>query len=126
MTVRDSQRAITPGSTESGDRQVLESGLSQVLSGQESQQQAAAPGAVPGVSIPEDPLGALLSGTVQGDELPPTEGLSVGAGGGPAQEATHMLGSRAASLRALAQEASSPMLRAAARSELRRMTKEGI
>ncbi|MEE8374263.1 MAG: hypothetical protein V3R87_11140 [Dehalococcoidia bacterium] len=126
MTVRDSQRAIEPGSTESGDRATLESGLSQVLSGQEAQQQAPAPGASPGVATPEDPLGALLSGEVSGDEFPSTEGLSVGPGGGPAQEATHMMGSRAESLRAIAQEASSPMLRAAARSELRRMTKEGI
>jgi hypothetical protein len=126
MTVRDTQRAIEPGSTESGDRAVLESGLSQVLSGQQAQAQAPGPGAVPGVSTPEDPLGALLSGAVGGDELPSTEGLSVGPGGGPAQEAVHMMGTRAESLRSIAQEASSPMLRAAARSELRRMTKEGI
>lgn len=123
MTVRDSQRAIAPGSTESGDRATLEAGLSQVLSGQEGQQ---APGAAPGVAIPEDPMGALLSGEASGDDLPSTEGLSVGPGGGPAQAASHMLGTRAETLRSIAQEASSPMLRAAARSELRRMTKEGI
>ena len=126
MTVRDSQRAIEPGSTESGNRQVLESGLSQVLSGQEAQQGQSAPGGPPGVAIPESPLGALLSGEVEGDQFPSTEGLSVGAGGGPAQEATIMQGTRANGLRQIANEASSPMLRAAARAELRRMTKEGI
>ena len=126
MTVRDSQRAIEPGSTASGDRATLESGLSEVLSGAEGGQAAPGPGGPAGVSIPEDPMGALLSGAVGGDELPATEGLSVGPGGGPAQEATQMLGTRAESLRSIAQEASSPMLRAAARSELRRMTKEGI
>ena len=123
MTVRDSQRAIEPGSTESGDRQTLESGLSQVLSGAEATQQ---PGGGASGAIPESPIGALLSGEVAGDELPGTEGLSIGAGGGPDVAPTLMQGSRASSLRQIASQASSPMLRAAARAELRRMTKEGI
>lgn len=123
MTARDAIRAIEPGSTESGDRQTLESGLSQVLTEQETQQGGQA---APGVVVPEDPIGALLSGEAAGDDLPTTEGLSVGPGGGPGGTAGIMQGSRADSLRQIANEASSPMLRAAARAELRRMTKEGI
>ena len=125
MTVRDSQRAIESGSTESGDRQVLEDGLSQVLGGS-----GAAGGGAPSagnVSIPEDPVGGLLSGAVQGDELPVTDGLSVGPGaGGESAQPASMLTPRAEKLRDLAQNASVPGVRQAARNELRRMIRKVV
>lgn len=129
MTVRDTQRAITPGSTESGDRAGLEQGISQVLSGAgpsgDSAPGQAAPAPVP---TPEDPLGALLSGAISGNpELPSADGLSVGPGAGaPQQIAPVMQTDRASLLRDLAQNAETPALRQASRNELRRMLREAI
>jgi hypothetical protein len=127
MTIRDMQRSIEPGSLEQGTRGELESGLSAALSGQE---QAAGPvDALGGGSpvIPEDPLGALLSGEIEGNpDSPVTDGLSVGAGAGPGTEMDVMMMPRAEKVRQLAQSASSPSIRAAARNELRRMAREGL
>lgn len=129
MTARDMSRAITPGSIPYGDRQTLESNLPQALSAAEQQSGGgggASAGGMPLV-IPEDPLGALLSGEVAVDpNEPSTSGLSVGPGPGPAQAPDVMLGSRAEKLRRLASESSSPLIRNAARNELRRMSREGI
>ena len=127
MTVRDAQRAIEPGSTESGDRQVLEAGLSDALGGSGGDP-GAQPGEAPGsVSIPEDPVGALTSGAVGGDDLPVTDGLSVGPGaGGDGGPPASMLTPRAEKLRDLAQNASVPGVRQAARNELRRMIRQEI
>lgn len=127
MTVRDAQRAIEPGSVAQGDRAALEQGLSQVL-GQAPQGGGGDAPAGPGpLAIPEDPLGALLSGEVSGEPgVPVTDGLSVGPGQGPAQSQDIMMGDRASKLRMLATEASSPNIRAAARDELRRMARTAV
>ncbi len=128
MTVRDAQRAIEPGSTESGDRATLEAGLSEVLGQGGGGPAAPAPAGPGNVTIPEDPLGALLSGEVSGNaDLPSTDGLSVGPGtGAPGQVAPSMMNSRAEMLRDMAQNAETPALRQASRNELRRMLREAI
>jgi len=126
MTARDLARSIEPGSIPHGDRQTLESNLPAALSQQE---QAAGPVAPNGgsLAIPEDPVGALLSGEIAGDpNEPTTAGLSVGPGDGPAEQPDVMLGNRAERLRQLATESTSPILKDAARNELRRMAREGI
>lgn len=130
MTARDLIRSIEPGSIPHGERQGLESGLSQVLPAAQQPEGGGGASGVPGggsVAIPEDPLGALLTGEIAGDpNMPQTAGLSVGAGSGPAVENDVMMGSRAERVRALATESSSPLIRQAARNELRRMAREGI
>ncbi len=117
-------KAIEPGSTESGDRQVLEQGLSAVSGGGAAPTATGAPAPGP-LANPENPLGALIDGEVAGDPNGQvTDGLSVGAGTGPAGAPDIMLGDKATRLRSIANEASSPQVRAAARSELRRMTRD--
>lgn len=119
-------RAIEPGSTEYGQRQVLEEGLAQVGGGVGAGGPPAPAAGPPPLTIPEDPIGALLSGEVSGNpNLPITDGLSVGDGAGPMTN-DPMLGNRASRLRMIAEEASSPMVRAAARNELRRMAREPV
>ncbi len=120
-------KAIEPGSTEQGDRAALEQGLQQVSGGA-----ASAPGQAPpaagGLNIPEDPIGGLLSGQVNGNpDLPITDGLSVGPGAGADTGLDpSMQTSRAAKVRDLAMNASTPAIRAAARNELRRMLREPV
>lgn len=126
MTTRDAQRAIEPGSVPHGERGALEQGLSEVLSNPQRGVQPVPGGGPSPLAIPEDPIGALLSGEVAGDDLPSTAGLSVGPGPGPAQTQDVMLGTRAERTRQIAQEASSPMIRAAARNELRRMARQAV
>ena len=127
MTIRDSQRAIDPGSTESGDRKTLEAGLSEVLGGAGGAPGVGGPASTSSVSIPEDPVGALLDGSLTGDDLPVTDGLSVGPGAGtPGSQPASMLTPRAEKLRDLAQNASIPGVRQAARNELRRMVRQVV
>lgn len=127
MTVRDTQRAIEPGSLRQGDRATLEEGISQVLP-QESGPPADAPAGPSGpLGIPEEPLGALLNGEIGGDDLPTTDGLSVGPGAGPDVPLSPQMASpKAQKVRELATQSSSPSLRAAARNELRRMSRNPI
>lgn len=124
----DAAKAIEPASTESGDRQILEQGLATLAGGGGGG--GPAPTGPPeggGLTVPENPLGALTSGEVPGDEEGfVTDGLSVGAGTGPAGAPDVMLGDRATRLRQIATEASSPQVRTAARAELRRMTREPV
>lgn len=126
MTARDTINSIQPGSIPHGERGGLEAGLQEVLGGQAGGASGGGGGVAPASPLPSpnDPLGALLGGQVPGDaNLPVTDGLSVGAGAAPISEADPMLSDRASKLRAIATEASSPMLRAAARGELRRMAR---
>jgi hypothetical protein len=112
-----------------GDRQGFNESLAQALPGDGAPGGSAGAGVAGGgsLAIPEDPLGALLSGEVEGDSnMPLTTGLSVGAGAGPNQQPDVMLGSRAEKLRVLATESSSSLIRQAARNELRRMSREPI
>ncbi len=118
----DAAKAIEPGSTAYGDRATLEQGLTEAVSpGAPGAPQAPAAG---NVGIPSDPVGGLLSGEVSGDQLPTTDGLSVGPGAGGAQNAAPVLeGNRADGLRDLAENSSVPGIRQAARNELRRMAR---
>jgi hypothetical protein len=126
MTARDLSAAIEPGSLPYGARQQLEANLPQALAGGAPEEGGGGELGGP-VAIPEDPIGALLSGEVEPDqEGPVTEGLSVGLGAGPFSEPDEMMSSRAEKLRMLAQEASSPLIQQAARNELRRMAREPI
>lgn len=120
-------KAIEPGSTEYGTRQGLEADLASV-SGAPVQGGAAAGAGVPQMTIPEDPIGGLLSGEAPGnDQLPVTDGLSVGPGmGGPTGVDPKMLTPRAERVRDLAINATSHSIRQAARNELRRMHREAI
>ena len=120
--------AIAPGSTQYGDRQNLEAGLSQIMSGAGGGS-AGAPTTTPAPRVPgsSNPLAALASGVVSGNpNSPVTAGMSVGPGPGPAVGMDPMMGDRANRLRALATQAASPALRALARAELRRMVREPL
>jgi len=118
------QAAIQPGSTEYGERQNLEQGLSSAMGAPPAGPGGPSP-ATPVAPLPDNPLGALLGGEISGDNLPVTDGLSIGPGAGPATEHP-MMSSRAQRLRSLATEAASPVARAAARRALRRMSREAI
>ena len=118
------QAAISPGSTAYGERQNLEQGISQAM-GSAGQPTSGAQPASPVAPVPDNPLGALLSGEVQGDNLPVTDGMSIGPGAGPADQHP-MMSTRAQRLRTVATEAASPVARAAARRALRLMTRETI
>lgn len=117
--------AIAPGSTEYGSRGGLEAGLSQTMGmgGGAPSGGGGAPGMAP---PPENALGALMSGAVSGGSAPLTDGISFGPGAGPPQAQDPMLGDRANRLRLIATQAASPQLRAIARAELRRMSREPI
>ena len=129
-TASEAVKAIEPGSTASGDRQTLEAGLGSVL-GEDSSGQGGGPPPAPGaggLTIPEDPIGALLSGEASGNpDIPLSDGLSLGPGAG-APDNIHpaMKTSRANRVRDLAMNASTPMIRQAARNELRRMMREPV
>ena len=121
-TAGDLANSIEPGSTEYGDRQVLEQGLAAAVPGNAGGPDPAAaapPAPVDGLG---DPLGALLGGSVDpqgGGAI--TDGLSVGPGTGPGG-VSQQQDPRLTRLQQLAQHAKSPLLRASARNELRRLT----
>ena len=107
-------RSIEPGSTQYGDRQVVEDRIAQVM--QSGNRTAAPPGAASQAG-----MGKLEQGPVS--DLPVTDGLSVGPGAGPAP-ADPLAGiPKAEQLRILAKEARSPRIRALARSSLRAMVR---
>ncbi len=123
MTSADElRRSIEPGSTEYGDRQELEAGLSSAV-------QPGAPAQSPQASAQTaagNPLAALLGGDInpnQAEDLPTTAGLSVGPGPGPYGADTE--DPRMVKLRQAATTARSPELRQIARNELRRLVREG-
>jgi hypothetical protein len=109
--------AIEPGSIPQGGRQELEANLQEVVGG--------GGGGAPTVGAAPLPqaggtLESLLGGAIGGDELPVTDGLSVGAGA-PGAQNDPMLSDQAQKLRLIATKAASPMLRQSARNALRRM-----
>jgi len=127
-TASDLAKGIAPGSTEYGDRQVLEDGLGDAIIDQPTGAPNPAAGAPPlPVDSTGDPMAALLSGQLNPNagQDPLTSGLSVGLGAGTpgSIEQQDPVKTR---LQQVAQFAKSPLVRAAARNELRRITREAI
>ncbi len=116
-------KSIEPGSTESGQRQVLEQGLAELGAGAAGP--APAPSGGGALPSPGNPLQSLLSGEVVPDSgnVPLTDGLSVGPGAGGAQGPPD---SRKERLKLLSQHAQSPTLRAGALAALRKYDSEGL
>jgi len=115
--------SIEPGSIPQGDRAGLEQGLAG-LGGGGAGSSAVAAGAAAAPTGGNDPISALLSGDVDpGGQGPITDGLSVGPGDGPATEPQSPQIIR---LQQIATQASSPLLRSAARNELRRIVGEAV
>lgn len=122
------QQAVAPGSVPYGDKGPLLQGISGALGAAGGG--GGQPGTAPAPPAPrmDNPLQAMLNGSVspQGG-LPISDGLSVGPGAGPVPAGPDpMLGDRANRLRAIAQQASSPQLRAIARNALRAMAREPV
>lgn len=122
----DLAAGIEPGSTEYGDRQTLEAGLATLPSAPGGAPAPSAPagGGAPPINGVTDPLGALMSGVIDpGQSGALTDGLSVGPGTPPPGqgEAEQPVKTR---LREIAMNARSPVLRAIARNELRRLTRQ--
>lgn len=105
----DISDSIAPGSTEYGDRQVIEDRI----------QQAAVQSPTP--RVPGQASGAtqdrLSAGPVS--ELPVTDGLSVGPGTGPVRAAGVEQGQTPEQLRLIATNARNPVIRKLARDALR-------
>lgn len=124
-TASDLTAGIAPGSLEHGERAPLEAGLMSGAVGGASQ--GAAPSAPPPpVDAVGNPLAALINGDINpgGQPDPLTAGLSVGPGPGPA--GTDPLEPKKVRLRQIATQGDSPLLRAAARNELRRMVRAAV
>jgi hypothetical protein len=122
--------SIEPGSIPYGERGQLQDNISSVMSGASGGQQGgggapAGGGAPPPLPSTGDPMASLLGGAVAGDDLPVTDGLSIGPGAG-APTNDPMLGTKAQKYRSLATEASSPAVRALARQALRKMAGEAV
>ncbi len=125
-TASQTSASIAPDSTEYGDRQTLEAGLGAAVGGA-TQLPATSPAtpSSPAGSI-GDPMAALLGGLDPGAGPGPlTTGLSVGAGAGPLGEQQQQSPVQV-KLQSLATSARSPMTRAAARNELRRVNREAV
>jgi len=111
----DISDSISPGSTEYGDRQVIEDRI----------QQAAA------TQAPAAPSGAINSATQDRlsrgpvSDLPVTDGLRLGPGSGPAPAAGQLQGTDFEQLRLIATEARNPLLRKLARDALTARVQRG-
>lgn len=121
------QKAITPGSTESGDRQTLEGGLAQVLGGGG----AGGGGGGQGAPLPAAPDGGQSGGPIQAllgglhsTEDPVTGGLSQGPGRTPNSALEGLPVSTMQKLQNIALNAKSPQTRYMARIALKRIVKE--
>ena len=114
----DLAKSIQPDSTQYGDRKSLEAGLGAAVGAGGPAPSGGAASAAPPLDSSRDPMAALLSGDLNpgGGDVPLTDGLGVGPGMTPG---AGQQDSRESRLRQLAQSAQTPLLRAAARSELR-------
>lgn len=125
MAVSASQLAgaIEPGSTEYGDRQVLESGLATAVPGNTGAGNPAVANVPPPVDAGGDPLSALLNGAVKAPQTEAlTDGLSVGGGYTPGDSPDPYV----ERVRQVATQSKSPVVRAIARNELRRLAQEAV
>jgi len=101
--------SISPGSTEYGDRQVIEDNIQQVV-------QAEPVGHVAGSSS-AGAQGKLSQGSFS--DLPVTDGLSLGPGAGPPQNATIEGGANIDKFRLIAKNGRNPVIRKMARDAIR-------
>lgn len=113
----DISDTIEPGSTEYGDRQVLEDQMRQIQE-QGNTRRPSTPGAAT-----QRARDRLAAGPVS--DAPVTDGLSVGPGAGPQHVANPASGPLAEKYRIMATEARNPYLRHLARNALRAMINEG-
>ncbi len=105
----DISDSISPGSTEYGDRQVVEDRIQQVV-------QAEPAGHVAGSST----AGAMAKlGQGPQSDLPITDGLSLGPGAGPPQDATIEGGANIDKFRLIAANGRNPVIRKMARDAIR-------
>lgn len=121
------QKAISPGSTEFGDRQGLEQGLGDVLNAGPSPAPSGGPlpAAPDGAQAGLDPINALLGGLHTSD-LPVTSGLRQGPGRAPlAPGASQLPATTMQKLQQVALNAKSPQMRHMARVSLRRIARNG-
>lgn len=115
--------SIEPGSLEYGTRQSVVDGL--------PTQGGPVGGATPGPRgelpvTPGSPFDLTSSGAFESNpDIPPTAGLSVGAGPGPALAETEEKSSYAERLRTMALNANTPQLRAQARAALKALYIQG-
>lgn len=132
MTTRDDlTKGIEPGSLPHGERDDLESGLADALgAGGPALGDALGGGGAAGGPLPldsvDDPIAGLLGGDLDpgpSDHL--TSGLSVGPGAGPAGM-IETKDPKKVRLQQIATTAKSPLIRAAARAELRRLVGESL
>lgn len=124
MTLEQMSGSIEPDSLEYGARDDLEAGLPAAMPQPTA---GAAPetgaGAIAFEGPGEDPF-ELMLGAEEGNNIPITEGLSVGPGAGPAARGLPPLDSMDQRLKLVATGARSPVLRAMARNALRRRLRE--
>lgn len=117
------EAAIEPGSIEYGSRQSVVQGL--------PTQGGPTGGGTPGPrgELPADPgspYDLMASGAFEvNPDIPPTSGLSVGAGPGPVLEESGEQSSYTERLRAVALHAKTPSLRAQARTALKALYMQG-
>lgn len=116
-------KAIEPGSTEYGQRQVLESGLAELQPSTGPTAGAAAALGGSSIGLPANPLDPLMSGELDSPTTPVTDGLTHGPGGGPLPE-QGISDATVDRLRIMALEARSPVLREMARRSLRSSVRE--
>lgn len=130
MTTRsDLAAGIAPGSLEYGARDDLVAGLQSAVgspspTGAPNPQVEQGP---PPLDSVDDPIAALLGGQIDPGQSgnPLTSGLSVGAGPGPAGTQPQK-DPKKLQLMQIATTAASPIIRAAARAELRRLVGERL
>jgi len=114
-TADEISRSIEPGSTEYGDRQVLQDRMAQIS--------AQTGGQAPPPATPAPAMSKLASGGVS--ELPVTDGMSVGPGAGPATAANPAESPLIERYRLIATTARNPQLRQLARKQIEILLNQG-
>ncbi len=122
VSADDISRSIEPGSLPYGERQEVAGNLQAALGGQGAGPAPAPEAPAQEVDAEIDPMERLLSGDHSSD-LPITEGLPYGPGGGGAAAVPEL--PEIERVRLVAENAKSPVLRYLARNALRRHLRSG-